>query len=219
MSTSTEIDRVIKGFYCNVNKQKGEKRSRQSHSYNLNHFGDYEVSFSVILQHWNGECWWHFIIKVVKNLSTSLGQYHVCWWPDNVRVQGICRYNTDPGIILGMGSTNERWHHIVMSSLIGWAHTQNDPCWLNWQNSFAHAGRLKCQNRTQIQTSLTALFWSSYLSHVMKVLRWVLIPRQVMLAAVRPAAEMGEKQVIQRNSTLSRVTLYTAGQLAHSPAT
>ena len=30
------------------------------------------------------------------------------------------------GIILGMSSTNERRHYIVMSSLIGWAHTQND---------------------------------------------------------------------------------------------
>ena len=30
------------------------------------------------------------------------------------------------GIILGMGSANERWHYNVMSSPIGWAHTQND---------------------------------------------------------------------------------------------
>ena len=35
-------------------------------------------------------------------------------------------YNT--GIILGMGSANGRQHYIVTSSLIGWAHTQND----NW---------------------------------------------------------------------------------------
>ena len=27
---------------------------------------------------------------------------------------------------LGMGSANERQHYIVMESLIGWAHTQND---------------------------------------------------------------------------------------------
>ena len=31
------------------------------------------------------------------------------------------------GIILGMGWANERWCYIVTSSLIGWAHTQNDP--------------------------------------------------------------------------------------------
>ena len=32
------------------------------------------------------------------------------------------------GIILGMGSANERRRRIVMSYLIGWACTQKDPC-------------------------------------------------------------------------------------------
>ena len=32
------------------------------------------------------------------------------------------------GIILCMRPTNERRRYIVTSSLIGWAHTQNDPC-------------------------------------------------------------------------------------------
>ena len=32
------------------------------------------------------------------------------------------------GIILGMGSSNERRYYIVMSPFIGWADTQNDPC-------------------------------------------------------------------------------------------
>ena len=31
-------------------------------------------------------------------------------------------------VILGLGSANERWRYIVTSSLISWAHTQNDPC-------------------------------------------------------------------------------------------
>ena len=39
------------------------------------------------------------------------------------------------GIILCMGSANEWRHCYVTSSLIGWAHTQNDPlvmgCWIN----------------------------------------------------------------------------------------
>ena len=33
-----------------------------------------------------------------------------------------------PGIILGIGSANESRRYIVLSSLIGWAHTQNNPC-------------------------------------------------------------------------------------------
>ena len=32
-------------------------------------------------------------------------------------------------IMLSMASANERRCYIVMPSLIGWAHTQNDPCW------------------------------------------------------------------------------------------
>ena len=35
--------------------------------------------------------------------------------------------STGKEIILGMGSANERWHYISMSSLIGYAHNQNDP--------------------------------------------------------------------------------------------
>ena len=36
------------------------------------------------------------------------------------------------GIILGMGSANERGCCNVMSSLIGWAHSQNDLWFLVW---------------------------------------------------------------------------------------
>ena len=35
-----------------------------------------------------------------------------------------------PGIILGMDAANERRRYNVTSSLIGWAHAQNDPGWL-----------------------------------------------------------------------------------------
>ena len=33
------------------------------------------------------------------------------------------------GVILSMGSTNKGWRYTVTLSLIGWAHTQNDPCY------------------------------------------------------------------------------------------
>ena len=35
---------------------------------------------------------------------------------------------TDSGIILHMRPANERRRYVVTSSLIGWVHTQNDPC-------------------------------------------------------------------------------------------
>ena len=40
-----------------------------------------------------------------------------------------CKYESNlSGIILGMGSANERMLYYAMPSLIGWAHTQNEPC-------------------------------------------------------------------------------------------
>ena len=35
----------------------------------------------------------------------------------------------DSGIILRMRPANERRRYTVTSSLIGWEHAQNDPCW------------------------------------------------------------------------------------------
>ena len=46
-----------------------------------------------------------------------------------------CAYSHYSGIILCMSSANERRRFIVTSSLIGWAHTQTNPCML-------HGGRL-----------------------------------------------------------------------------
>ena len=41
------------------------------------------------------------------------------------------------GIIQGMGSANESRRHIMTPFLIGWAHTQNDPCihFLFWNDA------------------------------------------------------------------------------------
>ena len=47
-------------------------------------------------------------------------------------IQMMTRSRTSSGIILCMRPVNERWRYNVTSSLIGWAHKQNDPCiiWL-----------------------------------------------------------------------------------------
>ena len=42
------------------------------------------------------------------------------WWPLVVRFW-------PGGLYVCMRWANERWHYIVMLSLIGWGHTQNDP--------------------------------------------------------------------------------------------
>ena len=66
---------------------------------------------------------------------------HFSWLPIwqicNIKISGhlYCWHNLaipsshhNPGIILCMCPANERRRYIVTSSLIGWAHTQNDPC-------------------------------------------------------------------------------------------
>ena len=58
--------------------------------------------------------------------------------------QFMLQHNTRAtGIILSMGSANERWRYIVTSSLISWAHTQNDP----WRHTSKYI--LDCPNNCQ----------------------------------------------------------------------
>ena len=58
---------------------------------------------------------------------------HICvtrpqWVKGGGEHNWLPKNNSLIGIILGMGSANERRHYNVMSALIGWAHTQNVPC-------------------------------------------------------------------------------------------
>ena len=55
-------------------------------------------------------------VYLVLNVLTSVGPSGIV----------IC---TDPGIILSMHPANERRRYSVTSSLIGWEHIRNDPCW------------------------------------------------------------------------------------------
>ena len=63
--------------------------------------------------------------------TSPRGQWVILFHTSNM--VGALQFNTHCvclGTFLGMGSANDRRYHNVMSSLIGWAHTQNDPwCW------------------------------------------------------------------------------------------
>ena len=77
-----------------------------------------------------------------SNLLSSHVESYTWYFPINfavLRTQTICSTNTGmviaircimPGIILCMRPANERWRYTVTPSLIGWVHTQNDPCML-----------------------------------------------------------------------------------------
>ena len=61
--------------------------------------------------------------------TTTFGPHH--FHPHHA-ISGVCNSPVS-GIILGMGSANERLHYNVMLSLIGWAHIQNDLFWVRTQ--------------------------------------------------------------------------------------
>ena len=64
-----------------------------------------------------------------KALQLTLNPMQLWLYPIAVfRPANHRRGNTVLGIILCMRPANERRRYIVTSSLIGWVHTQNDPC-------------------------------------------------------------------------------------------
>ena len=58
------------------------------------------------------------------SVTLSESQEHI-WLELDRREEG---FTDETGIILRMGSANERRHYYMMPSLIGQARTQNDPC-------------------------------------------------------------------------------------------
>ena len=58
--------------------------------------------------------------------SMVKGYEHTYWFLIHISEFSVCI--NIAGIILGVGSANERWRYILTSSLIGCVHTRNDPC-------------------------------------------------------------------------------------------
>ena len=73
----------------------------------LSPFFQYELSLNLWQSYSSLTFMWHSI----------LGHFAAIW----------SGFGMDAGVILVMGSANERQRYIVTSSLIGWAHTQNYP--------------------------------------------------------------------------------------------
>ena len=112
------------------------------------------IKYNSIFWFWNGS---HFmqtsknqIYVLMQNFSNSIANantLHIplcctkrnnreyAWNLHQERTVIVCsatihsKNHTWAGIILGKGLANERRHYIVMPLLIGWAHTQNNPCW------------------------------------------------------------------------------------------
>ena len=71
------------------------------------------------------------LMQVMTWCWTAAGHYLNQCWPYLLMAMSITRcqiFTLLTGIILYVCTANERWHYNVMSSLTGWAQTQNDPC-------------------------------------------------------------------------------------------
>ena len=102
-------------------------------------FGDMMILFGVH----DDPLWWHDDPLWWHDVSLFAGLAKAADTDDDVTIEDDIGKSRDgsktddevvkryvhrqrPQIILGMGSANERRHYNVTSSLIGWAHTQND---------------------------------------------------------------------------------------------
>ena len=80
---------------------------------------------------------------------------------------GQNKFNYTPtGIILGMGSANERRHCYITPSLIRWGHTQHDPCPMLYSI-------ILCFFSLRDQPNTHKLSWQpSNIGHRLKVVKW-----------------------------------------------
>ena len=106
----------------------------------------------------------HVFVAVNVKKNTYLIFSKIC---SRLRIQNLIHVPLAPfqcytDIVLCMHSANERWRYTVTPSLIGWVHTQNDPCYMhlltNTNNRMGHGQHLKVLlqwNSTSVYTSCT----------------------------------------------------------------
>ena len=68
-----------------------------------------------------------FVMRIICVECAAFNFSFRCVQLNCMFVKVLLNMVTQTGIIMGMGSANERRHYCVTPSLIGRAHTQNDP--------------------------------------------------------------------------------------------
>ena len=103
---------------------------------------------------------WKGSSDTMRRTGTKINMLRSCKW----FLYG--QESNDAGVILCMCSANERRRYNVTSSLIGWAHSQNDPCdgitWCPPHNTLTHHKNVgnriySCHN--QDEQKCNAQYW------------------------------------------------------------
>ena len=117
-------------------------------------------------------CWFLVIWEILNIFYHMEYILHLCGWMIILVVKWDFVY---PGIILSMGFANGRRCYIITPSLVGWAHTQNDPFVpevenLNWN---ACLKLLKClcygKNGSSLSFIAKSCWWTA--SEVLKMMK------------------------------------------------
>ena len=103
---------------------------------------------------------WDCHNKTQESMNHASNSWYVQYQylPRGAKVTGANNKVSFTWIILCMCPANERWHYIVMSSLIGWVHIQNDPCFnvkvINGTKMKNEPAQCQCQLASPVQLAL-----------------------------------------------------------------
>ena len=93
----------------------------------------FDPNFPESMTRANPPIMWRVMIRHLASVVGWEGASAIVLWMIHHSVSDSKHYfltwsTGNPGIILCMCPANERWGYNVMSSLIGWVHSHNDPC-------------------------------------------------------------------------------------------
>ena len=114
-----------------------------------------------------------FLFPMFISTLTMLRQYYQFLISRNIPHDFLAQHRA--GIIVGMGSANERQRYFVTLSLTGWAHIPNDPSWewsvvlfvVEWNEQ--HCGLMK---PTCVPFNCFPSIWTKIGYHYLKRVNW-----------------------------------------------
>ena len=114
-------------YHMALNAEEIQDDNNLTAKYEVNHSNSFKENGQELCDQWRCTVDEQFLSPqiFIRSLVFHNGSSHTCSSSKALLFSELAQVSS--GIILGMGSANERRCYIVMPPLIGWAHTQNDP--------------------------------------------------------------------------------------------
>ena len=98
---------------------------------------------------------------------------------------------------LGIGAANQKWHCTVTLSLIGWSHTQNDPCWLIVKDQWSCGIHLR-----EMSWEILKIYKYVFESYTFKITKYFF--QRYPLCGLLMESERGQRHAVPTAFTHSR---------------